>query len=168
MSSLAQIQGASIESHSKKLALLTLTGLSLIFLASVFFAPRAAGPFDDYFTVCGFKNLTGLPCPGCGLTHSFCALGKGNLLGAVAFNALGPLLFLALALLWVRAALVLVDRHGPVVAIDRMTIRFKLVRNIVVAFGVFGVARILYLVFVVRPESLGHSPFMKLVARLFG
>jgi hypothetical protein len=49
-----------------------------------------------------------------------------------------------------------------------MTTRFKLVRNLVIAFGVFGVARILYLVFVVRPESLGQSPLMRLVARLFG
>ena len=168
MSSTAQIETVSTERYSKKLALLTIAGLSLVFLASVVFAPRAAGPFDDYFTVCGFKNLTGLPCPGCGLTHSFCALGKGNLFGALAFNALGPLLFLALALIWVRAALVLTGKSDPVAAIDRMTIRFKLVRNLVVAFGVFGVVRILYLVLVVRPENLGQSPLMRLVARLFG
>lgn len=168
MSSIAQVESVSMERHSKKLALLTIAGLSLVFLASVFFAPRAAGPFDDYFTVCGFKNLTGLPCPGCGLTHSFCALGKGNLFGAFAFNALGPLLFLALAMIWVRAALVLANKPEPVWAIDRMSTRFKLVRNLVLAFGVFGVARILYLVFVVRPEGLGRSPLMRLVARLFG
>ena len=168
MSSTAQIETVSRERYSKKLALLTIAGLSLVFLASVVFAPRAAGPFDDYFTVCGFKNLTGLPCPGCGLTHSFCALGKGNLFDAFAFNALGPLLFLALALIWVRAALVLAGKSDPVAAIDRMTIRFKLVRNLVVAFGVFGVVRILYLVLVVRPENLGQSPLMRLVARLFG
>lgn len=168
MSSIAQIETVSMERYSKKLALLTIVGLSLIFMASVLFAPRAAGPFDDYFTVCGFKNLTGLPCPGCGLTHSFCALGKGNLFDAFAFNALGPLLFLALALIWVRAALVLAGKPEPVAAIDRMTTRFKLVRNLVIAFGVFGVARILYLVFVVRPEILEQSPLMRLVARLFG
>jgi hypothetical protein len=168
MSSIAEIESLPGESHSKKLAVMTLAGLSMVFLASVFFAPRAAGPFDDYFTVCGFKNLTGLPCPGCGLTHSFCALGKGDLFGALAFNALGPLLFLALGLIWVRAALILANKTDRVTAIDRMTTRFKLVRNIVILFGVFGVARILYLVLFVRPENLGQSPLMKLVARLFG
>ena len=168
MSAIAQVENPAIEEPSRKLAALTLACLSLVFLASVVFKPRASGPSGDYFTVCGFKNLTGLPCPACGLTHSFCALGKGNLTDAFAFNALGPLLFLALALTWLRAALVLGNKTEPVAAFDRLTTRCKLVRNFVIAFGVFGVARILYLVFVVRPESLGQSPLMRLVARLFG
>lgn len=156
------------ESYSKKLAALTLAGLSVIFLASVVFRPSVVGPYDDYFTICGFKNITGLPCPGCGLTHSFCALAKGDLLSAVAFNALGPLLFLALALIWVRAALVLASNRERVAAIDRFTWRFKLVRQSVIVFGVYGVARILYIILVLRPESLGQTPLMRLVARLFG
>jgi hypothetical protein len=168
MSAIAQAENPGIDEPSRKLAALTLVCLSLVFLASVVFEPRVAGPFDDYFTVCGFKNITGLPCPGCGLTHSFCALGKGNLLDAFAFNAVGPLLFLALALAWLRAALILANKTEPVAVFDRLTTRFKLIRNFAIMFGVFGVARILYLVFVVRPESLGHSPLMRLVARLFG
>jgi len=167
MSSIVQNEMPA-EKYSRKLAALVLAGLSLVFLASVVFKPQAVGPYDAYFTVCGFKNLTGLPCPGCGLTHSFCALGKGDLTDAFAFNALGPLLFVALVLTWLRAALILANRTEPVAAFDRLTTRFKLVRNFVIAFGVFGVARILYLVFVVRPESLGQSPLMRLVAGLFG
>ncbi|HYV06628.1 MAG TPA: DUF2752 domain-containing protein [Blastocatellia bacterium] len=167
MSSLAQTE-LPVERYSRKLAALTVAGLSLVFLASIVFRPRAVGPFDDYFTICGFKNLTGLPCPGCGLTHSFCALGKGDLLSAVAFNALGPLLFLALALIWVRAALVLANNTEAVAAIDKSTWRFKLVRNFVIAFGVFGLARIIYIILVVRPASVSQSPLMRLIARLFG
>lgn len=168
MSSIAQIESLPIERHSRKLAALSLAGLSLVFLASVVFKPGAAGPSGDYFTVCGFKNMTGLPCPGCGLTHSFCALGKGDLPSAFAFNALGPLLFLGLALIWARAALVLASKTEAVDAIDRWTWQFKLVRNFVIAFGVFGLARILYIVLILRPENLGQTPLMRLVARLFG
>lgn len=149
------------------LAVMSLAGLSLVFVASVLFQPRAASPFDDYFTICGFKNLTGLPCPGCGLTHSFCALGKGDLGSAFAFNALGPLLYLLFALMWVRALLVLANKTEPVAAIDRMASRFKLIRNLVILFGVFGVARILFLI-VSQPQSLSQSPLVKLFARLFG
>jgi hypothetical protein len=168
MSSIAQIQDATIEQHSRKLAALTLAGLSLVFLASVVFRPSAVGPSDDYFTVCGFKNVTGLPCPGCGLTHSFCALAKGDLTSALAFNALGPLLFLALALIWVRALLVLAYKTEAVAVIDRAAFRYRLVRNFVIVFGAFGVGRILYLIFVSPPPGLGQSPLLKLIARLLG
>lgn len=167
MSSIVQNEMPA-EKYSKRLAALVLAGLSLVFLASVVFKPRGVGPYDDYFTVCGFKNLTGLPCPGCGLTHSFCALGKGDLFTAVAFNALGPLLFLALALIWARSALVLGGKPRAVDAIDRLTWQFELVRNFVIAFGIFGLARILYIVVFLRPQSLAQSPLMRLVARLFG
>ncbi len=41
-------------------------------------------------TLCPFKALTGLPCPGCGMTHAFLALGRLDLAGACADN---PLVF---------------------------------------------------------------------------
>lgn len=168
MSSIGQIEAVPIEKHSRKLAALTLASLSLVFLASVVFRPSGAGPSDEYFTVCGFKNMTGLPCPGCGLTHSFCALGKGDLPSAFAFNALGPLLFLALAVTWVRALLVLGNKPEAVTVIDRTTTRYGLVRNFAIVFGVFGFGRILYLIFFSPPQGLGQSPLLKLIARLFG
>jgi uncharacterized protein DUF2752 len=168
MSSIAYIEGVQIEKHSRKLAALTLAGLSLVFLVSVVIRPAEAGPSGDYFTVCGFKTITGLPCPGCGLTHSFCALGKGDLPSAFAFNALGPLLFLALAMAWLRALLVLANKTQAVTVIDQTTTRYRLVRNCVIVFGIFGVGRILYLIFFAPPQGLGQSPLLKLIARLVG
>ena len=37
-------------------------------------------------TTCGFKLLTGLPCPGCGMTHACCALIHGQVVDALHFN----------------------------------------------------------------------------------
>lgn len=50
--------------------------------------------------VCSFKGLTGLPCPGCGLTRGFCAISHGRFREAWGFNAFAwPLYGLSLALL---------------------------------------------------------------------
>ncbi|MEO0606121.1 MAG: DUF2752 domain-containing protein [Myxococcota bacterium] len=47
--------------------------------------------------LCLWRNVTGLPCPGCGLTRSFTFLAHGHLDAAVRMNVLGPLLFVVVA-----------------------------------------------------------------------
>ena len=44
-------------------------------------------------TVCQFKVVTGYPCPGCGLTRSFCFMARGSLKAAFDANWLGPPMF---------------------------------------------------------------------------
>lgn len=156
-----EVEPSLAEPPSKRLALFGLVGLFVVFLASVLFRP----PAGEYFSVCGFKNLTGLPCPGCGLTHSFCALGKGEVTDALAFNLLGPPLFLALMLLWIRSACVLFNRNGTVQLLDRIAGRFNIVRTFALGFAVYGVARIAYLV-ALHPASFHDSPLSQLIARL--
>jgi hypothetical protein len=146
---------------SRRLAVFGLVGLFAVFLASALFRP----PAGDYFTICGFKNFTGLPCPGCGLTHSFCALGKGEVFGAFAFNFLGPPLFFVLILLWIRSACVLLNRSDVVRLLDRIAGRFSVARTFAIGFVVYGVARIAYLV-VYDPASFSNSPLSQLIVRL--
>jgi hypothetical protein len=146
---------------SKPLAMFGVAGLFAVFLISALFTPATG----DYFTVCGFKNFTGLPCPGCGLTHSFCALAKADVTNAFAFNLLGPPLFLALIFLWVRSACVLLNRFSLVDAFARITRRFNLVKAFAIAFAVYGIARIVYLL-VVHPMSFTESPISRLLARI--
>src|SRR2546425_6590808 len=146
---------------SKWLVVLVLVGLSAVFLASVLLRPAAG----EYFTVCGFKNFTGLPCPGCGLTHSFCALGKGDVVDAFAFNLLGPPLFLALVLVWIRSACVLANRSHAVYLLDGIARRFNVVRSFAIAFGVYGIVRITYLL-AFGPLNFHDSPLSQLIARL--
>jgi len=145
---------------SKRTALLVLAGLTIVFIVSAILKPSTG----DYFTVCGFKNFTGLPCPGCGLTHSFCALTKGDLWSAFSFNLLGPALFLVLILAWVRSIGVLFDASAMVHALDRMAKRLNLVRLFAFGFGIYGVVRIAY-VLVYSPPNSQVTPLMKLITR---
>jgi len=41
--------------------------------------------------LCGFRWLTGRPCPLCGLTHAIFALAKGRVVEALHFHLLSPL-----------------------------------------------------------------------------
>lgn len=152
---------ASAPVPSKKLALIALLGLTAVFAVSVLLKPSTG----EYFTVCGFKNLTGLPCPGCGLTHSFCALARGSIGEAFEFNLLGPFLYLALVLVWIRSACVLLNSKKAVQEFHRIAKRFNIVRAFAYAFAVFGAARIVYLL-VFRPSPFQDSILSQLIARL--
>ncbi len=50
------------------------------------FNPSTAG----IFPVCPFYSLTGLACPGCGMTRGFHALLHGDILSALGYNLLLP------------------------------------------------------------------------------
>ncbi|HEX2675082.1 MAG TPA: DUF2752 domain-containing protein [Polyangiales bacterium] len=57
---------------------------------------------------CTFRELTKLPCPGCGLTTAFAHMVRGELVDALAANPLGAVLFALVALalpasLWAAA-----------------------------------------------------------------
>lgn len=61
--------------------------------------------FDPIFykiSDCGFKNITGVSCPGCGLTRSFHAFANFHMNEAFAFHLLGPVLFLGFLFLFLK------------------------------------------------------------------
>ena len=47
--------------------------------------------------VCGFRRITGMGCPGCGLTRSFAFMAHFSIVEAFRMNVLGPFLFVAFA-----------------------------------------------------------------------
>lgn len=132
---------------SKTIARISAIGLAVVFLVSLFYQPSRPGADGSYFTLCAFKMFTGLPCPGCGLTHSFCSIGKGDFNEAFYYNLLGPPLFLLAILIFLRAICVLVGWTKPAVVFDRVASRLKLLQILFVTFLVFGFGRILYLMF---------------------
>lgn len=74
-----------------------------LFMAAIGLATIAASfayaPWSlDGPVFCAFRWLTGLPCPGCGLTRSFCAVAQGDLVHGFHWHILGPLLFAAVVI----------------------------------------------------------------------
>ena len=76
-----------------------LVGLTAVFAISILWHPAD----DGGFVLCVFRLATGLPCPGCGMTRSFCAIGKGDIERALIFHPLGPTAFIAAIAIWLRS-----------------------------------------------------------------
>lgn len=70
--------------------------------------PRGLGTHQQLgLPPCGFLTLTGLPCPGCGLTTAFAHGIRGDFAAAVTANPLGLLLFLGSCLALVLSVIAL-------------------------------------------------------------
>jgi hypothetical protein len=63
--------------------------------------------------LCPFRLLTGLPCPGCGLTRSWVYLVHGDIGRAVVANPFGPVSIAAVLALAVAAIRARVRREPP-------------------------------------------------------
>lgn len=100
----------------RRMAWVVLAGLSVMFLISMLWRPAD----ESTFILCPFRRVTGLLCPGCGMTRAFCALGHGEPLRAVHFNALSPLLFVSLMVVWVGAAATVFNLRGLRAAVMRL------------------------------------------------
>ena len=64
-------------------------------------------------TLCLFRRLTEVPCPGCGLTRAFVHLARGEWLAALADHPLALLAALELVAGWAVWGLVLAGRLRP-------------------------------------------------------
>jgi len=78
-----------LAAHDKVLLL----AVPFVLVASYLYQPLC----HDGPVICSFRAMTGLPCPGCGLTRSFCEIARGNITAALAMHPLGPAVFLYLA-----------------------------------------------------------------------
>lgn len=73
-----------------------------------YFDPTTAG----FFPVCPFHALTGLNCPGCGLTRGFHALLNGDIVTALHFNLMLPVYILFFSYLLISLFLILLRGRG--------------------------------------------------------
>jgi len=67
--------------------------------------PGQDGSISHLPSLCPFYNLTGLPCPGCGLTRAFVCLGHGRWHESLHWHPLGWLVYGVCLLLWLRNGL---------------------------------------------------------------
>lgn len=146
---------------SRRFARVVFVALTCLLLVSVFYTASPVGDDGRYFTICGLKVFTGLPCPGCGMTHSFCALGKGDVGDAFRFNALGPPLYIVAILVWLRSLFVITGRKLWVARFDSVD-HLRIVRWSVVALCLFGIARVAYIL-IWQPALFHGSPLGRLI-----
>jgi hypothetical protein len=86
----------------------------LTVLTLFLFSPFAVrSVVDDTPKICSFKNLTGIGCPGCGLTRSVCALSEGRVGAAIEFHAFGPLVVLLGLTAWIYYLVAVIRKREP-------------------------------------------------------
>jgi len=101
---------------------LTILGLALYCASLPLISPLMDRAFPGVWGVCVYREMTGGPCPLCGLTHAFGALARGDVAGARSHHPL-VLLFAGLVAgeLILRVLLLIGSpdpRHSPVVRAD--------------------------------------------------
>ena len=97
-------------------ALLVLPLTSAVFVASALWSPSDL----PGVVLCPLRALTGYPCPGCGMTRAFCAIGHGEFARAVGYNALSPLVFVAVFGVWAHALATTLKLEGARAALERL------------------------------------------------
>ncbi|MFB2922095.1 MULTISPECIES: DUF2752 domain-containing protein [Aerosakkonema] len=83
---------------------------------AIFSSPLLAAWFYNHgqqvpFLVCPLKYLTGIPCPGCGLTRSFIAIVRGDWQRAIEQNIFGPIVFASFGIATIHLAIELVTKR---------------------------------------------------------
>lgn len=110
-----------------------LLAITMIFLISLLVPPFE----QSRFTICLFKNLTGVPCPSCGMTRAFLFLGHGQILKA---SSLNPLALPVAILLWmqgVRLFLRLFIKRDYRLQLSPFLLRILLTTAIFVVLGIW-------------------------------
>ncbi len=77
---------------------------------------------DHGQTTCPVLLLTGLPCPGCGLTRSWVHLSHGDVGAAFDYNLFGPAFYLVAVGLAIATVVALVRRRPLYSLIDRVPV----------------------------------------------
>ena len=86
--------GLAPPTSGRRARTLIVAGMPLLF-ALARYAPIDRLPI----TVCGFRLVTGVPCPGCGMTRAVCLSARGDWLGAIQYH---PAVFIVLAIgVWI-------------------------------------------------------------------
>ena len=76
-------------------------------------------PFSEQrFSLCLFKNLFGVPCPGCGMGRAFLFIGHGDIYQAFRMNPNSLPAFSLVILFWINEALSLVFKKEIIIRMN--------------------------------------------------
>ena len=116
----------------------TALGAVMVLATSAWFKPETLPPMQ----LCAFKQLTGKPCPGCGMTRAFCAISHGRIGDALHLNPFSFVFYFGAVLL---ALWPLLTAHVPKFSnwVQRTSLFVYLLPGLMVAMLLFGVVRII-------------------------
>lgn len=120
-----------ISKTERGFALLGAAGILLAFLVVGFFNPLTSA----FYPKCPLLSLTGIACPGCGLTRSLHAFLHGDILTALDSNLLLPLFLFLVGYLFVSLVLAAVRGDGLNLQIFRPWL-VGIFLMVIIAFGV--------------------------------
>jgi hypothetical protein len=100
-----ELKSSTIE---RGVAFVCVAGMAAATFAVGYFNPATAG----FFPVCPLLKLTGLACPGCGMTRGFHALLHGDVVSALDFNLLLPAVLFFFGYLFVSLFLTFARGRG--------------------------------------------------------
>jgi hypothetical protein len=114
----------------------------LIFAGAVAVAALAnPDTIEDGAVICPFRRMTGLPCPGCGLTRSWVYLVHGQWSDAVTANPFGVVLF-GLCLAFAVVTVVALVRRKPPIDLGKV-LRSRWFYGFAAVWVLFGIVRLI-------------------------
>jgi hypothetical protein len=102
---------------------------------------------------CAFRQATGVPCPGCGLSRALAALLRGDLVSALTFHAFAPLLAVCGLVLLAAAFLPQAARARLSARVGSFESRTGIAVWLAAAFLVYWVVRLLYYPLTLTPPG---------------
>lgn len=113
-------------------------GALAVLITSRYFEPETLPKIE----ACGFKTMTGKPCPGCGMTRAFCAISHGRIGDAWHFNPFSFVFYLGAITLLVWPLLAWkFPKLGPWV--DRTDLLIYVLPSVMIAMLIFGIVRMI-------------------------
>lgn len=94
-----------------------------VFVVAAFLTPNPVGHGTHTqlgLPPCGFLVVTGLPCPGCGLTTCFSYMVRGDVVGAATANPFGVMLWLFSAAVMILGAVGFVRGLSVIDTLDKL------------------------------------------------
>jgi hypothetical protein len=128
----SEIKSSTIE---RVLAAAGILAGSLGAFAVGYFNPSTSG----FFPVCPLHSLTGLNCPGCGLTRGFHSLFHGDIFSALQFNLMLPIYLMVFIYIGISLLLIVFRGRGlsyklfaptPVYIFFIVSFAFGILRNL--------------------------------------
>lgn len=111
-----------------------LAGLTAVVAGAVLLASSIVPRAELFHGVCLWRTVTGVPCPSCGFTHAFIALGHGRVAEAMQWHLAAPALYVVTWLILLLACVQVITSR------DMLSRVWRRCRYAAVALCVFGLS----------------------------